>query len=67
MSNTAVKSLNGVNVEQLVGTIEAVKSNPDIALFKFRSTTEWINGGHCQTAIQDFYGATQEDTSRNKP
>jgi uncharacterized OsmC-like protein len=64
---TAIKNINGVNVDQLVGTIAAVKDNADIALFKFRSHTRWIKGGHCQTTIKDFYGATQEDTTRRKP
>ena len=67
MNNVETKSINGVNVDQLLGTIEAVKGNADIALFKFRSNTKWINGGHCQTEIKDFYGATQEDTSRKTP
>ena len=67
MNEVAIKSLNGVNVDQLLGTIGAVKENADIALFKFRSKTKWISGGHCQTEIKSFYGATQEDTSRSKP
>lgn len=67
MSTVATQSLNGVNVEQLLGTIGAVKGNAAIALFKFRSKTKWISGGHCQTEIKSFYGATQEDTSRSKP
>ncbi|MEO5601040.1 MAG: OsmC family protein [Cyclobacteriaceae bacterium] len=67
MNELAVKTVNGVNVEQLVGTIEAVKGNSDIALFKFRAHTQWIKGGHCKTEIKDFYGATQEDKSRTKP
>ena len=67
MSETAIRSLNGVNIDQLLATIGAVKENADIALFKFRSNTKWISGGHCQTEIKSFYGATQEDTSRHKP
>ncbi len=59
--------VNGVDVDQLVGTIEAIKSRPDLARFKFRAETEWINGGHSRTQIQSFYGAGQEDTSRSKP
>ena len=51
MDETTIKSVNGVNVEQLVGTIDAIKGNPEIAMFKFRSTTNWVNGGHCQTTI----------------
>lgn len=60
-------TINGVNVEQLVGTIEAVKADPEIAKFTFRAHTKWINGGHCETKIQDFYGAKQEDESRKAP
>ena len=57
---------NGVNVDQLVGTIEAIKGDPEIARFQFRSQTKWLNGGHCQTEIKEFYGAKAEDSSRNK-
>ncbi|MEW5830428.1 MAG: OsmC family protein [Chloroflexota bacterium] len=60
-------SLNGVNVDQLVGTINVIKDNPDIARFKFRAKNEWVNGGHSRTSIQSFYGAGQEDTSRDRP
>ncbi len=59
--------VNGVDVDQLVGTIEAIKANPDLARFKFRAENEWVNGGHSRTKIQGFYGAGQEDTSRSKP
>jgi uncharacterized OsmC-like protein len=55
---------NGVNVEQLVGTINAIKGNPDLARFEFRATNRWISGGHSQTTIQGFYGAGSEDSSR---
>lgn len=60
-------SLNGVNVSQLVGTINAVKLDPSMADFKFSATTTWIKGGHCQTKIQSFTGANTQDTSRNEP
>ena len=68
MSQTmAGKQLNGVNVQQLVDTVNAVKADPDIARFRFRAETDWIEGGHSRTKIQGFYGAGQEDTSRTKP
>jgi uncharacterized OsmC-like protein len=60
-------SLNGVNVEQLVETINAIKDQPEIARFRFRAINNWIDGGHSRTKIQSFYGAMQEDTSRSKP
>ncbi len=66
MINTA-SSLNGVNVTQLVGTINAIKDDPSIADFKFQASTTWINGGHCSTKIQSFTGANTEDESREIP
>jgi len=57
-------SINGVNVTELFNTIEAIKSEPDIAGFKFRATNKWINGTHCRATIKDFYGALKEDDSR---
>lgn len=65
--NVTSKVMNGVNVEQLMGTIDAIKGNGEIAKFKFKSLTKWIEGGHCQTEIKDFYGALQNDETRNKP
>jgi uncharacterized OsmC-like protein len=59
--------VNGVNVDQLVGTIAAVKENPDLARCQFRAQTEWVSGGHSRTTIQGFYAAGQEDSSRSQP
>jgi uncharacterized OsmC-like protein len=59
--------VNGVNVDQLVGTVNAIRENPEIARFQFRAQNEWIDGGHSRTSIQGFYGAMQEDASRYEP
>lgn len=63
---TEKNNLNGVNVDQLVETINAIKGQPDLAKFKFRATNQWIDGGHSKTKIKSFYGAGQEDTSRSQ-
>ena len=57
---------NGVNVDTLIGTIDAVKADADIAKFEFRAKTEWIDGGHCKTEIKNFFGAKTKDTSRTQ-
>ncbi|KJS33701.1 MAG: osmotically inducible protein C [Desulfatitalea sp. BRH_c12] len=57
---------NGVNVDELFGTIEAVKSAPVIAKFKFSADNQWIEGGHNRTSIKNFYG-TQQDHERKAP
>ena len=56
--------LNGVNVDNLVATVGAVKANTELAKFKFRSMTEWVEGGHSRTTIQSFFGVGAEDASR---
>ena len=61
---TENQRLNGVNVQELFKTIDAIKENPEIAQFKFRATNEWLNGTHCKATIKDFYGALKDDDSR---
>ncbi len=60
------KTVNGVNVDELFGTIDAVKTAPVIATFKFRAENQWMDGGHNRTTIKNFYGTKQEH-ERKKP
>lgn len=50
---------NGVNIDQLLGTIDAIKENPDVASFRFRARNQWLGGGHNRTTVEEFYGACQ--------
>jgi uncharacterized OsmC-like protein len=67
MTTQIATKLNGVDVDQLVATVNAIQENPDLARFQFRAHNEWIDGGHTRTSIQGFYGAAREDTSRSRP
>ncbi len=67
MTAQVTAQTNGVNLEQLVGTVNAIKENPDLAHFQFRASNQWIGGGHSRTTIQNFYGAGAEDRSRERP
>lgn len=60
------KIVNGVNVTALADTIKAVRENPGLAEFKFRAKNKWVNGGHNQITIEEFYGR-YEDTPHRKP
>jgi uncharacterized OsmC-like protein len=64
---TDKKIMNGVNLDQLFGTINQIKETPSLARFIFRAGNRWIDGGHNRTTIKDFYGAGQEDSSRTTP
>ena len=63
---TEKKGLNGVDVDKLFETINAVKNSPVIAKFKFRANNKWIKGGHNRTTIKNFYGI-QKDHVHDKP
>jgi len=58
------KMVNGVNVDQLFANINRFKEKPELAAYKFRATNTWIDGTHNRATVSDFYGAGQEDTSR---
>jgi len=58
--------INGVDVNKLFETIDAIKKNPVIATFKFRASNKWLDGGHNRTTIKNYYG-TQQDHERREP
>lgn len=58
---------NGVPVDRLVETIEALKAEPSLGESHFRATNRWINGALNRSTIQGFYAAGGEDTSRTEP
>ncbi|KAF5035450.1 OsmC-like protein [anaerobic digester metagenome] len=58
------KVLNGVNVDQVLSTIDRIKEKPEIANFSFRARNSWVSGTHNRATVKDFYGALQEDDSR---
>ena len=61
---TAQKSitLNGVAVGDLLSTVEAVKTTPSIAKFKFRIKNQWEDGSRNHTTVTTLCGANQELT-----
>lgn len=66
-TTTSEQILNGVNVNRLFETIEAIQVRPELASFRFRADNQWLDGSHNRSTVKDFYGACQEDTSRAAP
>jgi uncharacterized OsmC-like protein len=64
---TAPQYRNGVDTQQMYGTLDAIKDDPSLATFQFRVSNRWIDGSHNRSTIQGFYGAGQEDGSRREP
>ena len=53
-------TINGIHMETLQGTVNAIKQEPDLGQCKFRARNKWLGGNHNCTTITGFYGAKQE-------
>lgn len=64
VTNTSAVN-NGVDVDALLGAKEALDAAPEAAQFKWRASSEWVNGTHTTTKIDTFFGLGEEQ-SRGK-
>jgi uncharacterized OsmC-like protein len=53
---------NGVALQRLFGTIDAVRDQPELAQFRFTTVSSWIEGTATRSTFPDWYGigATRE-------
>lgn len=51
---------NGVDVDRLVGTIDAIKGDAGIARFTFRARTDWEEGARSRAEVSSFTHAGQQ-------
>jgi uncharacterized OsmC-like protein len=58
---------NGIDVQALTETIEAIKAKPELARFTFRASTSWKEGTHSTAEIGSFLQAGKEDETRREP
>ena len=64
MSTTAS---NGIDVAQLIDTIEAIKADPNVGEFTFRARSTWQSGTHSLGEIGAFTHAGKQDHTRVAP
>ena len=55
---------NGVNVEALLGAKAALTDAPEGARFRWRATSEWVNGTHSRATVDGFFGLGAEQRHR---
>jgi len=67
MTKLTEKIRNGIDSEQMYGTLDAIAADPSLGRFQFRVSNAWIDGAHNRSTIQRFYGAGREDDSREQP
>ncbi|MEN8175767.1 MAG: OsmC family protein [Pseudomonadota bacterium] len=59
-------TVNGIHMETLQGTVNAIAQEPDLGQCRFRARNKWLGGNHNRTTITGFYGARQEIAHRQK-
>ena len=52
--------VNGIHMDTLNGTVNAIEQDPDLGACKFRASNKWLGGNHNCTTVTGFYGARQE-------
>lgn len=57
---TAGRMMNGVNLDTLMGTVNAIKGDPGLGACRFRASNNWLAGNHNRSTVTGFYGAKQE-------
>jgi len=56
MNTTIVKADNGVDVAALLAARDALTEAPEAAQFRWRATSNWVNGTHNRATVDRFYG-----------
>jgi uncharacterized OsmC-like protein len=65
-TNDKSKRVNGINLDVLLETVNAVKNDPGLGGCKFRATNKWVEGAHNCTTVKGFHAAKQEIDHKQK-
>jgi uncharacterized OsmC-like protein len=56
--------INGVDIDTLMGTVNAIKEDPGLGACRFRASNTWLSGNHNRSTVTGFYGAKQDIAHR---
>lgn len=57
---------NGVDTPALLATIDAVRTAPELAKFRFRASNRWVSGTYSESRVEPFSGAGTEHTHQTR-
>ncbi len=57
---TITRQVNGVDLDTLMGTVNAIQADPELGACRFRASNAWLGGAHNRSSVTGFYGAKQE-------
>ena len=52
--------VNGIDIDTLLGTVNAIKEDPQLGACHFRASNTWLSGNHNRSTVTGFFGAKQE-------
>ena len=52
--------INGIEIDTLAGTVNAIKEDPQLGACHFRASNTWLSGNHNRSTVTGFFGAKQE-------
>lgn len=64
MSTVEIDTHNGVKIEALLEARQALTDAPDAAQFKWRASSEWVNGTHTRSTVEKFFGLGEEQSHK---
>ena len=56
----STRRLNGVDLDTLMGTVNAIQADPALGISKFRASNTWLSANHNRSTVTGFYAAKQE-------
>jgi len=59
-----INRVNGVNLDALSETVQAMQNDPVLGQSKFRVRNVWVDANHNTNFVSGFYGARQENTHK---
>ena len=57
---TTQQQINGLDMDVIQQTVNAVRQDPELGQMKFHITNKWAGGSHNCSTISSFYGAKKE-------
>lgn len=63
---TITRCINGVDLDTLMGTVNAIQADPELGVCRFRASNKWLDGSRNRSCVTGFYGAKQE-IEHNRP
>lgn len=60
VTSIRTRTVNGVDVDTLMETVGAIRTDPEMGIARFRASNTWLGGNRNRTAVTGFHAAKQD-------